>query len=103
MNQLKTAQFRATAAEEQGFGKTPHEALKALMRQLPGEPSGPIVIWPYNRGDAYFSDAQHARMQELKSRKSALTAEEGEELEHLIEAAFDATIARTQAIPVVKS
>src|SRR5258706_15620902 len=103
MSQLETAQFRATVCDRQGFGKTPHEALKALMRQLPDEPPGPIVIWPYNRADAYFTEAQHARLEELKGKRDALTAEESEELEHLIESAFDATIKRTQAIPVVKS
>lgn len=48
-------------------------------------------------GDVYFSDAQQARLQELKSCQETLTVEERTELDGLIEAAFDATIARTKA------
>lgn len=73
------------------------------MLRLPDNAPTPIVIWPYNRGDAFFTETQQARLQELKSRRDTLTDSEREELESLIEAAFDATISRTQALPLVKS
>jgi hypothetical protein len=103
MDKREAASFRATAGGEQEFGATPQEALNALMMRLAGNATTPIVIWPYNRGDAFFSQAQQDRLQELKNRRDSLTEAERQEWEHLVEAAFDATISRTQAIPVVKS
>lgn len=103
MNPRETAKFRATIGSEQGFGTTPQEALAALMQHLSGDASLPIVVWPYNRGDAFFTDAQQARLQELKGRQETLTAEERAELEELVAAAFDATIARTPENRVVLS
>jgi len=103
MGDRKTAKFRATAGSLQGFGATPQQALTDLLRYLADEPSSPIVIWPYNRGDLFFTEEQHARLQELKQRQDSLTAEERRELEELIAAAFDATVARTQALPITKS
>jgi hypothetical protein len=73
------------------------------MRRLPGEASVPIIIWPYDQGDAFFSEDQQARLQELKQRQDALTAEERTELEELIATALDTTVARTMHLPVVKS
>jgi hypothetical protein len=103
MGDRDTAKFRATAGTLQGFGRTPQQALAALMRRLPGTASVPIVIWPYNQGDAFFAEDQQARLQELKQCQDVLTAEERAELEELVAAAFDATVARTQALPVVKT
>jgi hypothetical protein len=107
MNQLhrdmESAQFRATSSEYQAFGATPRQALDRLMRLLPPDASGPIIIWPFNRGDAFFTEAQQARLEELKSRSDRLTDLEREELDSLIEAAFDATIARTQSLKITKS
>ena len=91
-------QFRACAGESQGFGGTPAEALNDLLGKLSGEPL-PIVIWPYNQEDRFFREEQQVRLKELKSRRDALTPAERVELEGLIEASFDATIARTQAMP----
>ncbi len=102
MGHLESARFRATTGPKEGFGTTPQEALNALMQHLSDNDYSPIVIWPYNLGDAYFTDAQQARLQELKSRQETLTAEERTELEGLIAASFDATIARTKALTPVK-
>jgi hypothetical protein len=103
MRQQAPAQFRATAGAQQAFGATPQEALNALMALLPDDDAMPIVIWPYNRGDTFFTDAQQARLQELRSRRDLLTEAEREEWEGLVEASFDATVARTQTLPLVKS
>jgi hypothetical protein len=103
MSQREYAQFRATAGAHQAFGPTPQQALGALLSLLPDDAQLPIVIWPYERGDHFFSDAQQARLQELKSRRDSLTEAEREEWERLVEAAFDATVTRTQALPLAKS
>jgi hypothetical protein len=100
---LETARFRAKSGKLQAFGRTPEEAFHALITRLPKQLPGPIIVWPFNTGDIFFTDAQQARLQELRSRRSSLTVEERRELESLIEAEFDATIARTQALPFVKS
>ena len=74
------------------------------MTNLPnGEVSAPIVIFPFNRGDAFFTDVQQARLQELKTRRETLTQEESDELESLVATSFDATIARTQAVQAIKA
>jgi hypothetical protein len=103
VNHRETARVRATAGALQGFGTTPQEALAALMQQLPPDAAVPIAIWPYNQGDDFFTEAQQARLQELKRRQENLTVQEHAELEELVAAAFDATVARTQALPLVKS
>jgi len=100
---LERAQFCATADARRGFGTTPREALDALLALLPHNVPAPIVIWPCNQGDAFFSDVQQARLQELKGRADSLTQAERDEWERLVEASFDATIARTQNLPIAKS
>lgn len=65
MGQQETARFRAMAGAHQAFGATPQEALGALLAILPDDEATPIVIWPYNRSDAFFSDAQQARIQDV--------------------------------------
>jgi hypothetical protein len=83
MSDRETAQFRATAGALQGFGGTPQEALAALMQRLCGAAPVPIVIWPYNHGDAFFTEEQQTRLQALKQRQETLTAEERAELEEM--------------------
>lgn len=100
---LPTARFRAAAAGAQGFGATPQDALAALMPLLPPDALPPIVIWPYNRADTFWTDTQQARMTELQGRRDTLKPAERAELETLVAASFDATIGRTQAVPYVKS
>lgn len=103
MNIYETARFRATTGPQEAFGVTPQEAVTALLQQIPSDAFSPITIWPYNQGDAYFSDAQQARLQELKSHRETLTPEEYTELEGLVGASLEATVARTKAIAPVKS
>ena len=97
------AKFRATSGSVQGLGETPRDALEALMQHLPSDIPTPIVIWPYNQGDVFFTDVQQRRLQKLKARQNTLTTSEQQELEHLVEAAFDATIFRTQSLQRIKS
>ncbi len=98
-NQVQdTVRFRAIAGSSQGLGATPGEALNNLMQISSNTLSTPIVIWPYNRGDAYFTEGQQQRLNDLKARRADLTTAEQEEWEQLVEASFDATVARTQAV-----
>ena len=50
--------YRAFAGDEETFGADPREALERLLVSLPQEAILPIVILPYNRKDAFFSEAQ---------------------------------------------
>ena len=95
MEPRETARFRATAGSQQDFGATPQDALNALMARLAGDAPTPIVIWPYNRGDAFFSEEQQTRLEELAGRRETLIAPEREEWERLVEESFDATSALT--------
>lgn len=94
---METARYRATAGENQGLGRTPGEALNDLLRHLNDAVPTPIVIWPFNRGDEYWSETQQDRLLDLRSRAETLTVAEREEWEHLVEASFEATIARSRA------
>jgi hypothetical protein len=99
MEKIETAQFRAVSGDYQGFGATPQDAVCDLMDKLPGDPPTPIVVWPFNRGDVFFTDAQIARRRELRQRRETLTTDEYNELEQLVEASFEATITRIQSLP----
>ena len=101
MSSLESAQFRAVAGDTQGFGATPNEALDALVTMFP-DFGMPIIILPFNRGDVFFTQAQHDRLQELKASRTARTADETRELDHLIEAEFEASVARMQSVQRVK-
>jgi hypothetical protein len=95
---IEAAQYRATVGKNQGLGSTPGEALSNLLGHLGDVVPTPIVIWPYNRGDKYWSEAQQQRLLDLRSRMETLTVAEREEWEILVEMSFDATVARTQAV-----
>lgn len=97
MDQQVESGFRATTGPLQEFGATPQEALAALMRHLSPDEATTIMILPFNRGDIHFTEAQQARLQELKAHQPALSMAEQKEMDQLIAASFDATIARTQA------
>ena len=48
--------------------------------------------------DAYFSHAQHDRMKDLMDRRKTLSNAENEELDGLVDAEQEATIARTDVM-----
>ena len=99
----ETARFRATMGDLQGFGATPGEALNALMLKVAAGVDQPIHIWPYNQGDRFFTAEQYARLQSLRARVGSLNEDERAELEALVETSFDASVARTQSLPAVRS
>lgn len=96
-NEWNGARFRACAGDAQAFGATPVDAVRSLMAALPGDLETPIVIWPYNRGDAFFTDAQQAPLVELRGRGDLRTDSERAEWESLLASSFDATAARCVA------
>ena len=94
---METAQFCATVGKSRGLGRTPSEAVNNLLAHFGSTVPTPIVIWPYNRGDEYWSEAQQERLRDLRSRSESLTAAERKEWEHLAEASLEAAIRRSQA------
>jgi hypothetical protein len=71
------------------------EALDALTADWGNDIQETAVLIQRFEPDLYFTEAQHARLQELLARRATLTAEERAELEALIDAELDATVART--------
>ena len=94
---MEAAQFCATVGKNRGLGRTPTEAVNDLLGHLGDVIPTPIVIWPYNRGDEYWPEAQQQRLLDLRSRSETLTMAEREEWEHLAEATLEAAILRSQA------
>ena len=60
MNLQESAKFRATTGPKEAFGMTPQEALDALMEQMSDAPFVPIVIRPFDPGDAVSTGTQDA-------------------------------------------
>jgi hypothetical protein len=87
--------FRAVAGDRESVGRTMGEALDALTADWGEEIKEAVVLLPRFGPDPYFTEAQYRRMQHLLARRASLTAEERAELEKLIDAELDATIART--------
>ena len=101
--------YRAIRGDRQAAGTTPGQALDTLERMLAvqgGEGGeGMLVIVQRFRPDAFFTARQQARLQELMSRFHAagntaqdLSPEEQQELEHLVDAEWQAAIERGAAI-----
>jgi len=95
-DQAGMPQFRAVAGNRQSVGRTMGEALDALTADWGETLQETAVLIQRFQPDAYFTAAQHCRMQELLSRRTRLTAVERAELETLIDAELDATVARTE-------
>ncbi len=88
--------FRAIAGDRQSLGRTMGEALDALTAEWGDSIQETVVLIHRFQPDQYFTQAQYDRMQDLLDRRSALTPEERRELEALIDAEVDATVARTE-------
>jgi hypothetical protein len=95
-------QFRATCGNRHSVGRTMGEALDALAADWGEEIEGAAVFIQRFRPDAYFTQTQFDRMQDLLARRATLTAEERAELEGLIDAELDATVARTAPLVRVR-
>lgn len=88
--------FRAVAGEHEAVGPTMGAALDALTANW-GEEAQPTAVFIQHFGpDAFFTAAQHDRMEELRVRRDTLSSQERAELESLIDAEFEATVARAE-------
>jgi len=90
--------FRAVAGNRESFGRTRGEALDALMADWGDDIEETAVLIQRFGPDAYLTQAQYDRMQELLARRSTLSTEERAELESLIDVELDATVARTKSL-----
>lgn len=90
--------FRAIAGNRQSVGRTMGEALDALTADWGDGVQEAAVLIQRFQPDQYFTAAQYDRMQELLARRAALAAEERAELEALLDAELEATIARTDQL-----
>ena len=90
--------FRAIAGNRQSVGRTRGEALDALTADWGYDIQETTVLIQRFQPDEYFTAAQYCRMQELLARRATLAAEERAELETLIDAELDATVARTERL-----
>jgi len=90
--------FRAIAGDRQSVGRTMGEALDALTADWGDDVPETAVLIQRFQPDAYFTQAQHDRVQELLSRRDSLAAAERAELEALIDAELAATVARTDRL-----
>jgi hypothetical protein len=94
--------YRALCGGRRGAGKTPGEALDAILDQ--GE-SSTLVVVQRNCPDAFFAAEQQRRMEELMARWRAardagatLPPQEQQELEGLVEAELRAAGQRAAAL-----
>ena len=97
-NEAGAPRFRAIAGNRQSVGRTMGEALDALTADWGDDIQETAVFIQRFQPDAYFTAAQYCRMQELLTRRAMLTVEERVELETLIDAELDATVARTEGL-----
>ncbi len=93
---LDVPRFRATAGEKEAVGRTMGEALDALTADWGEEMRETAILIQRFGPDAFFSQAQQDRMQELLVRRAILTQQERQELEFLVVAELDATVARLE-------
>jgi hypothetical protein len=72
--------------------------LDALLAQEGGDIESSAILIQRFVPDAYFTQEQYDRMQHLLARRDTLTEPENAELDALIDAELEATIARTDAL-----
>lgn len=97
-DEASEARFIAVAGERRSQGRTMGEALDALAADW-GDETTPIAVFIHRfQPDEHFTQAQFVRMQDLLGRRATLTPEERNELEALVDAELDATVARTDPL-----
>ena len=92
------ATFLALSGTHLSSGKTMGEALDSLALKLEDAGSETLVLIQRRGPDQFFTAEQHKRLRELMDRRDSLSAEERLDLEELVNAEMDATIARTDAL-----
>jgi hypothetical protein len=74
------------------------EALDALTADWGDDVQQTAVLIQRFHPDSHFTAAQYGRMQELLARRASLTAGERAEIEALVDAELEATVARTDPL-----
>lgn len=93
---LDVPRFRAVSEGKEAVGRTMGEALDALMTNWGEEVRETAVLIQRFGPDAFFSQEQQDRKEELLARRETLTPQEHQELESLVFAELDATVARLE-------
>ena len=83
------------AGDRQEYGATMGQALDALTADWGEEVRESLILIQRFEPDAYYTEEQQQRKQDLLARRTMLTPDERAELERLLDAELDATIART--------
>jgi hypothetical protein len=103
--QAAPIRFRAMAGQLQSIGATVGEAVDALRAQLGGPDETMLIVVQPMRPDSLFTAAQQQRMAELmahwraaRDAGIAISAEDQEELDSLVEAELRAATARSAAL-----
>lgn len=100
----KKATYRAVRGRQQAEGKTAGQALDSLEKILisAGESANSLIILQRFQADAFFTEDQQQRLQELMSQfhdtlanDGTLSPDERRELEQLVDTEWIAAIART--------
>lgn len=90
--------YRAIGRGRQYFGSTMGKALDALMADRDEAASETAVLIQRLEPDEYFTQAQQHRKRDLMARRARLSSDERIELEAILDAELDATVARTDRI-----
>lgn len=88
--------YRARAGSRQSVGSTMGQALDALTADWGDDIKETAILIQRFEPDEFFTASQQQRKQELLSRRANLSSEERTELEDLLDAELDATVARTE-------
>ena len=92
--------YRALSGDKESTGRTAGEALDALTSQLTEDEGGTLVIVQTHKPDQFFGARQQERLAELMRLRDAgsLSAEDGRELEGLIEAELRGARERAESL-----
>ena len=92
------ARFQARAGNRFALGRTMGEALDALIAEENGTADSSLVVLQRFQPDAFFTEGQIQRLQELMARRDNLTEQEKTEREELIRAELIASAERSAAL-----
>ena len=97
--------FRAVSGQRQSSGKTPGEALDAMIAQLNEPVPGSMLVVQQMQPDRFFTHFQQKRLGELMERwreardsGNTVSAEDQSELDRLIAFELEATVQRAKAL-----
>lgn len=92
--------FRAVAGKKESVGRTVGEAIDKLSAQLGEDETGTLLVVQKRRADNFFGASERARLVELAAKKEtqALSADEKDELEKLVEAELNGARLRAKEL-----